>query len=382
MKKIKIVTLVGARPQFIKAAAISREIRVHYPGRVEELIVHSGQHYDENMSEVFFREMEIPVPAFNLSVGSGSHGAMTAGIIRGTEEVLQSVRPDAVVVYGDTNTTLAGAVAAVKLHIPVVHIEAGLRSFNKSMPEEINRILCDHASTFLFTPTPTGMKNLAAEGFKLDSTAPYSADNPAVVHTGDVMFDNALHYLEKAKAKSTVMAENKIAGDFVLCTIHRDGNTDDTARLSGIFEALDRISRAFSTSVVIPLHPRTAKMMPRMLEPALMERITKNERIRLISPVSYFDMLILESRADLVITDSGGVQKEAYFFRKPSLILRRESEWKEIIEHGAALIVDADTAGIEAGFAKMKNSPPEIFPSVFGDGKSAGTILKFITNNL
>jgi UDP-GlcNAc3NAcA epimerase len=226
------------------------------------------------------------------------------------------------------------------------------------------------------------MRNLADEGFKVDSKAPFTADNPAVVHTGDVMFDNALYYLEKAKARSTVLADNKLDGEFVLCTIHRDSNTDNAARLNGIFEALDHISRAFSTDVVIPLHPRTAKMMPQMLDPVLMERVRKNERIRLIRPVSYFDMLILESKAEQVITDSGGVQKEAYFFRKPCLILRRESEWKEIIEHGAALIVDAESGKIEAGFEQIKNHRPENFPPVFGNGNSSEDIVKFITDNL
>ncbi len=382
MKKLKIISLVGARPQFIKAAAISRSVREDYAEMIEEVLVHSGQHYDDNMSRVFFQEMEIPGPKHNMGVGSGSHGRMTASIISGFEEILEQERPDAVIVYGDTNTTIAGAIATSKMHIPVAHIEAGLRSFSKSMPEEINRVLCDHVSSYLFTPTPTGLRNLVREGFDPSALAPYSIDNPKVDHCGDVMYDNALYYLPKAEKSSTIMKSAGLEEDFILCTIHRDSNTDSALRLNEIFRALDEISEMIRKPVFIPLHPRTRKMMPQVLDAELMEQLRKNPMILLGGPVSYFDMLVLENRAGIIITDSGGVQKEAYFFKKPCLILRPESEWKEIIDQGAAVIVDADRQMIIAAARQFADSPPAEFPPIFGEGHSARHILGELIKNL
>jgi UDP-GlcNAc3NAcA epimerase len=383
VNKLKIITIVGARPQFIKAAAISRAIRKSYSDKIEEIIVHSGQHYDDNMSRIFFDEMEIPEPKFNLEVGSGTHGYQTAEIIRFTEKVIVEEKPDIVLVYGDTNTTLAGALAASKLHIPVAHIEAGLRSFNKSMPEEINRIVTDHVSTLLFSPTGTGIKNLAAEGFDTGELAPYSIDHPGVFQCGDVMYDNVIYYSHLAESKSHVLDDLKLNGkDFVLCTIHRDSNTDSSERLSKILTSLDQISRDKQIVFILPLHPRTIKMLPVMVADDLKDRLDANPYLRMIGPVTYFDMLLLENQCRMIITDSGGVQKESYFFRKPCLVLRSESEWKELIELGTAAIVDADPKMIKEGFLRYYNNPPEQFPAIFGDGHAAEFILDKLANFL
>ena len=379
MNKLKIITIVGARPQFIKAAAISRAIRKLYPERIEDLIVHSGQHYDENMSRIFFEEMAIPEPKFNLEVGSGTHGYQAAEIIRFTEQVLLEEKPGIVLVYGDTNTTLAGALAASKMHIPVAHIEAGLRSFNKSMPEEINRVVCDHLSTLLFSPTGAGIKNLAREGFDLNALPPYTIDHPGIYHCGDVMYDNALYFSKSAEEKSNILNDLNLTGkDFILCTIHRDSNTDSAERLNAIMGSLDEISRHRQIGFILPLHPRTGKMLPVMLTSKLQESIKANPFFRMCGPVTYFDMLLLEKRCRMIITDSGGVQKESYFFRKPCLVLRSESEWKELIELGTATIVDADPEMISESFLRYYNQPPGHFPAIFGDGQAA----EFILNEL
>lgn len=383
MKKLKIVTIVGARPQFIKAAAISRAIQKFYPETIEEIIVHSGQHYDDNMSRVFFEEMSIPEPKYNLEVGSGTHGYQTAEIIRFTEKVLEDEKPGMVLVYGDTNTTLGGALAASKMHIPVAHIEAGLRSFNKSMPEEINRIVTDHVSTLLFSPTVTGIKNLAAEGFDTGALPPYSIDHPGIFHCGDVMYDNALFYSKLAESKSKILDDLKLHGKgFVLCTIHRDSNTDSSERLSAIMASLDQLSRDKNIEFILPLHPRTFKMLPVMIADDLKDRLDANPYLRMTGPVTYFDMLLLEKNCRMIITDSGGVQKESYFFRKPCLVLRSESEWKELMELGTAAIVDADPALIKQAFQSYYNQPPKQFPGIFGDGHAAEFILNELMNFL
>ncbi len=369
---IKIVTIIGARPQIIKAAALSRAIRTHYSKQITEVIVHTGQHYDENMSEVFFSELGIPQPDYNLQVGSGAHGKQTARMIEGIEDILVKEKPDYIVLYGDTNSTLAGAVAASKIHVPIVHIEAGLRSYNKSMPEEINRILCDHCSTLLFSPTKTGYDNLIREGFNADSAAPFSSDNPAIYHCGDVMYDNSLYFSDMAAESSMVLTQNKLTPDkYILSTIHRNNNTDDPNRLGALFEALLQIVSHSGMDLVLPLHPRTAKMLKSNLTTELYERITQTKQIKIIPPVSFLDMIRLEQQAAMIITDSGGVQKEAYFFKKPCIILRPETEWKEIVEVGAAVITDADEKRIVAAYEKFSSNPPAGFPEIFGDGKAA-----------
>ena len=366
---MKILTIIGARPQIIKAAALSRAIRSDYADRIREVILHTGQHYDANMSQVFFDEMGIPEADYNLNVGSGTHARQTAAMIEGIEDVFEKEKPDWLVLYGDTNSTLAGAIASVKLGIPVAHIEAGLRSFNKSMPEEINRITCDHCSTLLFSPTRAGVDNLAGEGFNINAPPPYSIDNPGVFHCGDVMYDNALHFSGIAEERSKILDQMEVEkGNFILATIHRDGNTDIPDRLEAIFNAIIKISH--EQKLVIPLHPRTKKMIEK--HPGnLVEAIQESRNIMLVPPVSFLDMIMLEKHASLIMTDSGGVQKESYFYHKPCLILRPETEWVEIVENGSARICDADRKKILDGYHHFKSNPPLSFPPLYGDGKAA-----------
>jgi UDP-GlcNAc3NAcA epimerase len=376
---IKIVTVIGARPQIIKAAALSRAIASGFADRITEIIVHTGQHYDENMSQVFFDELGIPQPDYNLGVGSGPHGVQTARMIQGIEEILTRERPDMLVLYGDTNSTLAGAVAASKMHVPIAHIEAGLRSFNKSMPEEINRIMCDHASTLLFSPTATGFANLLREGFNATARPPFTIDNPKIYHCGDVMYDNSLHFAELAEQKSRILEGLGLEpGKYLLSTIHRDNNTDNPERLNAIFEALNDISRRRQLQVVLPLHPRTSGLLSQNLSQQLYASVNGNRLIRIIPPVSFLDMTRLEKNARLILTDSGGVQKEAYFFEKPCVIARSETEWTEITAAGDGIVADADTARLLQALEQFLDHPPVNFLAVFGDGRAA----EFICNEI
>jgi UDP-GlcNAc3NAcA epimerase len=377
---LKIVSIIGARPQIIKAAALSRAIRQYFSDELTEIIIHTGQHYDSNMSDIFFDELQIPKPHYNLQVGSDSHARQTAQMMLKIEEVLCVENPDFVVVYGDTNSTLAAAITASKLHIPIAHIEAGLRSFNKTMPEEINRILCDHCSTLLFTPTKKGLENLLKEGFSKENNKPFTADNPGIFLCGDVMYDNNLYYREKAIEKSKILNALKLENEpFVLCTIHRAENTDNAKRLTTLFETILEIAQ--QQKIVVPLHPRTNKLLDIKLEKTLLQHLTNNKNIILTEPVSFFDMLALEHNAQLIMTDSGGVQKEAYFFKKPSLILRNETEWTEIIDAGTAQIVDTNKEKIVAIWKFFSAHPPSNFPSIFGDGAAAQFICKTILSN-
>ncbi len=375
---IKLLTIIGARPQIIKAAAISRAIKNAFSHKIKEVIVHTGQHYDEKMSAVFFNELQIPAEDYNLKTGSGSHAMQTAEIMRLLEPVLLKEKPQAVLVYGDTNSTLAGALAASKLHIPLVHVEAGMRSFNKLMPEEINRICCDHVSTLLFSPTQTGVRNLAHEGFSEKTAPPYSINNPKIFACGDVMYDNSLYFSTEAKVKSKILESLSISsGQFILCTIHRDNNTDVAENLQAIFKALNNISLSANQPIVIPLHPRTAKAIAQNHEDVLWQDIAKNRLIKIIEPVSFMDMIRLESECSLIITDSGGVQKESYFFKKPCIILRNETEWVELVEAGTAIIAGADSEKIAAAYHTLKTASLH-FPAIFGDGKAA----EFICNEV
>ena len=372
---MKLVTIIGARPQIIKAAALSRAIKTHYADRIQEVIVHTGQHYDENMSQVFFDELQIPHPDYNLHVGSASHGVQTAHMTEGIEEILLKEKPDFIVLYGDTNSTLAGAVAAAKIHVPIVHIEAGLRSFNKAMPEEINRIVCDHCSTLLFSPTLAGVENLKREGFPMGNDVPYTIDNPKVYHCGDIMYDNSLHFAAIAEEKTDIIRPLELtAQPYILATIHRDTNTDHPERLSAIFRSIIKLSE--ECQVVLPLHPRTAKLLKTNLDETLQKQIFSCQNIKLIPPVSFLEMIALERHALLVMTDSGGVQKEAYFFKKPCIILRPETEWVEIVETGNAVLADADEGRIMQAWQHFKGSPPTVFPEIFGDGHAAEFMLE------
>ncbi|NLN18814.1 MAG: UDP-N-acetylglucosamine 2-epimerase (non-hydrolyzing) [Firmicutes bacterium] len=353
---MKLMTVVGARPQFIKVSALSRILRSC--DGIEERLVHTGQHYDDKMSDVFFRELEMPQPDYYLGIGSASHGAQTGRMLEAIETVLLEERPDAVLVYGDTNSTLAGALSAVKLHIPVAHVEAGLRSFNRAMPEEINRILTDHASSLLFAPTQTSVKNLLQEGI-----------SEAMIHlVGDVMYDAALYYGQRTEEISTVLHRLRISPhSYVLATIHRAENTDDSNRLQAIFEGLRMVTRQFP--VVVPLHPRTRKALEthRLLNSVMDELIV-------IDPVGYLDMIHLERNACVIATDSGGVQKEAYFHRVPCVTLRDETEWMELVHSGWNQLVSPICANDvqRAILAAVGRRGTDV--SLYGDGKAAERI--------
>ena len=379
---IKILTIIGARPQIIKAAAISRAVKNKFAGVIEEKILHTGQHYDQNMSQVFFDELDIPHPDYNLGVGSGKHGEQTAKMISGIEEVLMSEHFDGILLYGDTNSTLAGAVAASKIHVPIFHVEAGLRSYNMAMPEEVNRIVCDQLSSILFPPTETGLKHLKEEGFLESQSKFKNGKSRLVVNCGDIMFDNSLYYSRLSQSKCDIMSKLCLTKNgYVLATIHRDNNTDDKERLTSIFSALLDIAEHESIDIVLPLHPRTKKLLPINLEPVVYERLQTSKRMRLIPPASFFEIIELERNARLVMTDSGGVQKEAFFFERPCVILRPETEWVEIVKHGAGMIADANYDKIMAAYQQLTNKEVK-FPQLFGDGKAAEKILEAICNYL
>ena len=379
MKK-KILTIVGARPQIIKAAAFSRAVRTHFSEQLEERLLHTGQHYDHGMSQVFFDEMGIPMPDIQLNLGGGSHGEQTARMLDAIERELLQDRPDAVLIYGDTNSTLAGALAASKLHIPVIHVEAGLRSFNKTMPEEINRITADHVSSLLFVPTPTGLKNLEHEGFDLDYMGAGSLNKPRVILCGDVMYDNAIYYRQLAGKQSGVL--DQVGSErFMLATIHRDHNTDHPERLFSILTGLHNAAAQLNWKIVLPLHPRTAKMLgqPEFSESAA---ILNSSNMCVIPPVSYLDMIRLESNAEAIATDSGGVQKEAYFYRKPCVILRPETEWVELLSKGHAILANTDERIISDALIQYAKQRPTEWPEYYGNGSAAVQICEHIIQSL
>ena len=342
---MKIMTVLGARPQFIKAAPVSRELRkVH-----TELIIHTGQHYDTNMSDIFFEELEIPKPDFHLGVGSGNHGKQTGEMLAKIEEILVDEKPDYLLVYGDTNSTLAGALAASKLHIPVIHIEAGLRSFNKKMPEEINRIMTDHVSTLLFCPTKTAVKNLKDE---------HILEN--VFNVGDVMYDAVDYNLKLAEDKSEILEKEKLTSkEYYLITVHRAENTDDHEKMKDVLEAFTQIKG----EKVWPIHPRTRKV----IEDQGFD-LTEVPGLHVIDPVGYLDMLTLEKNARKIITDSGGVQKEAYFMQIPCITMREQTEWVETLEGNANILVGTDPKKIVSAVEKTVDP---IYQDLFGDGKAS-----------
>lgn len=350
-----IITIVGARPQFVKAATLSRQfIRLG----INEKIIHTGQHYDANMSDVFFAEMEIPKPAFQLDIHGVSHGAMTGRMLEGIEKILMEEKPDGVLVYGDTNSTLAGALAASKLHIPVIHVEAGLRSFNMEMPEEINRILTDRISNVLFCPTDTAIQNLEKEGF---------AHMPIqIIKNGDVMQDAAMYYAKRAKDKSSILNDLQL-NHFVLATIHRQENTDNPENLKNIIAGLNAINR--KTPVVVPIHPRTRNILKQMqIDP----------EFSLIDPVGYFDMIMLLSHCDLVVTDSGGVQKEAFFFGKHCITLREQTEWVELVTNDFNRLTGSNPQLLQAAFDYFSTKSSDFSVDLYGKGKAAEKAAKFI----
>ena len=344
------------------------------------MLLHTGQHYDRELSQVFFDELEIRKPDYNLGVGSARHGRQTSLMITGIEEVLIQEKPDCVLLYGDTNSTLAGALAASKLHFPVIHIEAGLRSFNKSMPEELNRILSDHSSTLLFAPTHAAFRNLMNEGFRPENSPPYTIDNPKIYLSGDIMYDNTLHFASLAETKKANFLEKLSVerDNFVLATIHRDINTDDILRLEAILKTLKSLAEEHAVKFIMPLHPRTTISLRTKLE-SLYNELIGSSHVRIIPPVSFLEMTLLEKTSKMIITDSGGVQKESHFFRKPCLVLRTETEWIELVKNGTAVLVDADPGMIRSEFERFMKSGQELdFPGFYGDGKTAEFILREI----
>lgn len=373
----KILTVVGARPQIIKAAAFSRAVKDRGEGKLREVLVHSGQHYDAGMSQVFFDEMGIPAPSHNLAIGSGSHAVQTARIMEGLERIYNEENPDAVLVYGDTNTTLAAALVAAKMYIPVVHVEAGLRSFNKRMPEEINRITTDHVSTLLFAPTQTAIDNLKREGFSEHRNANPTIDEPLVLHCGDVMYDNALFFSKRPEGEAYLKHLGLQKEHYAVATIHRDNNTDSPSRLSGILDALKQWSAQHAMPVVLPAHPRLLKCLSQTQQTEL-----QANGFILVPPASYVEMIALLSSARLVFTDSGGLQKEAYFVQKPCVILRRETEWVELTSGGHAVVADADTGRILEAAHTLMEQNFKSWPQLYGDGQAAQVIVESILKYL
>jgi len=384
---MKILDVVGCRPQFIKLApilkAIERHNQTHLACSIQEVLVHTGQHYDYEMSQVFFDELGLKAPDYHLGVGSGTHGYQTGEMLKRIEEVLVREKPDLVMVYGDTNTTLAGALASSKLHIPVAHVEAGLRSFNRKMPEEINRVLTDHVSDFLFCPTQNAVENLRREGFTgilnggkllpLDcNPSDFPHHSPLVVNTGDVMYDALLLYAELAEKRARILEKlNLKPKAYALATIHRAENTDNPERLGAILEGLERIARE-GLPVLLPLHPRTRKQ--------LRETGLHPKDVRVLEPVSYLDMLILEKNARVILTDSGGVQKEAFFFRVPCVTLREETEWVETVEAGWNTLVGCDAERIVQVALEARSGEESVWP--YGDGRAAERVLEILERGL
>ena len=362
---MKAVTILGARPQFIKASAVSR---VFNQQGIAEILLHTGQHYDNNMSDIFFRELDIPVPKYNLGIGSGGHGKQTGEMLAKIEALLMQEKPDWVVIYGDTNSTLAGALAAAKLHIPIAHVEAGLRSFNRKMPEEINRIVADQLSNLLFAPTKQSVINLAKEGY---------ADKKVRL-VGDVMYDAAIYFADKALGQSKILSHYHLAAQqYALVTIHRAENTDDSVRLRAICKCLAELTNELD--IVLPLHPRTRKMLTEFNLLQLLD----HPRIKLIDPVGFIDMVMLEKNAKLIVTDSGGVQKEAYFYNVPCITLRDETEWVELVEAGFNKLISP--LQLNQGTHKeiinfINHYPAKNSKNFYGQGNTAHLIVDALKN--
>jgi UDP-GlcNAc3NAcA epimerase len=356
---MKVLSVFGARPQFVKSYALSR-VFSGKKGLLKEVNIHTGQHYDQKMSDAFFSSMGLPKPDYFLGVGGLSHGAMSGRMLEKIEEILIKEKPNCTVVYGDTNSTLAGALASVKLHIPVVHIEAGLRSFNRRMPEEINRVLTDHCSSLLFAPTPTAVRNLRNEGIPEDK----------IQLVGDVMYDVSMHLRQTAESNSSILEQYSLTpANYVLATIHRQENTDAPDRLKEICSGLEEIAK--KQTLVWPIHPRTKKI----LEESDFWDLNKSN-IQIIDPVDYLDMLMLISNAGLIATDSGGLQKEAYFFKVPCLTLRDETEWVELVENGFNILVGADKRKILESYEEMLIKKNDWSTTLYGDGKVGEKIVK------
>ena len=372
---LRIYTVVGARPQFIKAAAISRSISTQFSGKIQEFVIHTGQHFDHNMSKVFFDEMDIPAPVHDLGIGGVSHAEMTGKMMMGLEKVFAAEKPDCILVYGDTNSTLAAAVTASKMNIPVAHVEAGLRSYKKSMPEEVNRKITDHVSTFLFCPTDKAVENLNLEGIDGIFKNRPSPDKPLMLNVGDVMYDNILYYHDKYSS-NTGLKFGLEANNYIYCTIHRDFNTDHAGKLSEILEALLALADIYKYKILLPLHPRTEEKLKSAELQTIYAHIKNQPNIILTEALSYFQNLSYLHNSRAVITDSGGLQKEAYFLRKPCVILREETEWQEIIDAGYAVCAGTDKEDIINSTMKLLGFPLPEYQELYGDGEAAQNIVQ------
>ncbi|NND94978.1 MAG: UDP-N-acetylglucosamine 2-epimerase (non-hydrolyzing) [Flavobacteriales bacterium] len=368
-KKFNLIQIVGARPQIIKSAALSRAVREQYQTKINLETLHTGQHYDMGMSDVFFSKMDIDEPYVNLKIGSGNHAEQTASIMKGCEKEFETIRPEGVLVYGDTNSTLAAALTAYKMNIPVFHVEAGLRSHNLQMPEECNRIAVDHMSTLLFCPTSTSVLNLESEGIN-KSDGPYSIKSPGIINSGDIMYDNSLYYSTQASDDELFNKLGIGSEEFILATCHRPSNVDDQETFRSILESLSWISSHIAP-VVLPLHPRVQKHKD------ILNQYSTIETLHLADPLDYGAIVQLQINCKLVITDSGGVQKEAFFFRKPCLVLRDETEWMELVDNGNVILCGNAHESIKKGAIELIDRELS-FPDFYGDGRSAIRIVDSI----
>lgn len=369
---IRLTTIVGTRPQFIKASAINRCIRDHFAEKIAETLLHTGQHYDLEMNEVFFKELELPQPTYNLETGPADKNQQISSMLQGVSHYLINEKPDAVLVYGDTNSTLAGALAASRLNIPVLHVEAGLRSNNKYMQEEMNRILTDRMSTLLFSPTPTGIHNLKAEGYNIQSVQPHNLNNPGIYHSGDVMLDNFIYYSKKSKPPNK---HNEFSNkNFALLTIHRAETTHHPERLKNVLSGINAIAEKQNLHVAFPLHPATRQMM----EHSGISLNWLSEKIHPIAPSTYLETIWMLNHCQMVMTDSGGLQKEAAFAGKPCLVLRNRTEWKELEKNNLCVVAGVNTASILSAAKRLSSPDSKLAENLFGNGRAAYNICKII----
>jgi UDP-GlcNAc3NAcA epimerase len=383
MSKKKILTIIGARPQIIKSAAFSRCIQTVYSEYFDEILVHTGQHYDKEMSDLFFNELELNMPAYNLGVGGVIDAIQLSRTLSALAHIIDKEIPDCILVYGDTNSTLAGALIASKFSIPLIHIEAGLRSYDKTMPEEVNRVLTDHLSTLLFCPTHTAIENLKKEGLVSSDTQKASSNYPKIFHCGDIMLDNSLHYSLASDSKSNVLKVlNVRENEYILVTVHRKENVDKPEKLQEILKAFLELAHTQSLPIVWPLHPRTKKAIYATLNVELIDQFFGHKNIKVTQPMGYLDMIALEKNTRLIITDSGGLQKEAYFFKKPCLVLRDNTEWIELVENGNARLCEIESSQILDKANALIFHGDYTYPAFYGDGNAADFICKKIIESL
>ncbi len=383
MTKKRILTVIGARPQIIKSAALSRCIQTRHNNQVEEILVHTGQHYDKEMSDLFFNELELMQPSYNLGVGGVTDVLQLSRMLSSLADIISKENPDCILVYGDTNSTLAGALTASKFSIPLIHIEAGLRSYDKTMPEEVNRVLTDHLSALLFCPTQSAIDNLKNEGLVSHEAEKASSNQPKIFHCGDIMLDNSLYYSKASDTKSNVLQELGVqVNGYILTTIHRKENVDKSEKLKEILEGFIKLANSQTLPIVWPLHPRTKKAIYETLNEEIIEEFFGNEKIIVTQPMGFLDMIALEKNTRLIITDSGGLQKEAYFFEKPCLVLRDNTEWIELVRNGNAELCEIISSQILSKAQSLVEKTDFTFPPFYGDGNAADFICERIIEAL